>query len=220
MKFVLQTSSGYAQLYLLDGGRLVARLPDYGQDALRIQERDLASLTRDLLHKAGVTMAQLTGLAVDIGPGRLAATRMAVAFVNALAFARRLPLQALPAFVLLGAEAAAQEHEHALILRKASGARYYWALCEGAALLDQGMCATSGLPQLAARLDAKAATLVSDQALNAAVLEAFGTRPNLTISHASPATLAGLLEGWPAWKGEFTPYPLPLTETAFNAGLE
>lgn len=224
MKLVLQTSSGFAQLALFDGVALCACLPDSisgsGHTGPRVQDRDLASLTRELLDQAGIGIEQVSSLAVDIGPGRLAATRMAVAFVNALGFARRLPIQALPAFSLLSAEAATLGHKRALVFRKASGRRYYWGVMAAETQHDQGLVSAKDLPQLTARLARLDGALVSDQPLDPTLTQALGARTSLLVTHASPATLAPLLATWPLWKAGATPYPVPLTESAFNAQLE
>ncbi len=223
MKLVIQTSSGQALLCLINGRKLVARQPDAGQEGPRIQDRDLASLTRALLTSANVAMADLTGLAVDIGPGRLAATRMAVAFVNALAFARKLPLQALPAFQLLASEAARQQAPAALILRKASGKRYYWARSDQGLCTDQGMCRTQALGDLLGQVP-KETALVTDFALPLPGIDdphATGLVPrHMLVKHAEPETLIPLLETWPSWTASGTPFPLPLTEQAFSQSLE
>ncbi len=223
MKLVIQTSSGQALLCLLAENSLVARQPDLGKEGPRIQERDLASLTRDLLATAGVTMADISGLAVDVGPGRLAATRMAVAFVNALSFARNLPLQALPAFDLLAQEAARRGATNALILRKASGKRFYYAKTSHGDCVSQGMCRSDALPDLLNRLDSGAA-LISDFDLPAQGFEAWtgdtATGQHLWLKHAEPETLIPLLATWPDWQPGATPFPVPLTEQAFSQSLE
>lgn len=223
MKLVIQTSSGHALLCLLEGEQVVARLPKAGQEGPRIQERDLASLTRDLLAEVEISMTDLSGLAVDIGPGRLAATRMAVAFVNALSFARNLPLQALPAFDLLAHEALQRGAAQALILRRASGKRFYWAQASSGCIDAQGMCRNDTLPKLLDETEANTA-LVSDFDLPVQGFEAWtganANRQHLLLKQAEPETLIPLLATWPRWQPGPTPFPLPLTEQAFSQSLE
>ncbi len=52
----------------------------------RTGNRDLAALVRRAFESRGVRPSDLTGIAVDIGPGALSSVRVGVAFANALAY--------------------------------------------------------------------------------------------------------------------------------------
>src|SRR5688572_15862223 len=58
----------------------------------RISDRDLIPLVEEELKKAGLGYADLTHLACVIGPGGFTSLRVGIAFANALAWDKKIPL--------------------------------------------------------------------------------------------------------------------------------
>lgn len=93
MLLALDTSTNFAAIALADGETLLAELnwrvgQHHGSETL---ER-----MRWLLSGQGVTMAQLDGLAVALGPGSFNGVRVALATAKSLAFALDIPLYGIP----------------------------------------------------------------------------------------------------------------------------
>nr|WP_246326205.1 L-threonylcarbamoyladenylate synthase [Actinomycetospora corticicola] len=84
---------------------------------------DVGVLAGSVIAEGGRTVADLDRLAVDVGPGNLASVRAGIAYVNAVAFARGIPVIGLDALALLN------HHDGpALALRMAGGTAVYAAL--------------------------------------------------------------------------------------------
>ena len=93
MLLAIDTSTNFASIALADGETLLAELnwrvgQQHGSETL---ER-----MRWLLSGQGVTMAQLDGLAVALGPGSFNGVRVALATAKSLAFALDIPLYGIP----------------------------------------------------------------------------------------------------------------------------
>ncbi|HIP23441.1 MAG TPA: hypothetical protein EYG79_07615, partial [Rhodobacteraceae bacterium] len=122
MKLFLQTSSGQPSLVLWEN-RVVFEV-NYGQ----MRRLDYGTELGKALKTAGRTLADISEIIVDIGPGRLGSTRTAVAFANGLGYARDLPIVPLNSFIMLGAYAEATHGKPCLILRSAARKQYHWGL--------------------------------------------------------------------------------------------
>lgn len=83
---------------------------------------DVGVLASSVIADGGRTVADLDRLAVDVGPGNLASVRAGIAYVNAVAFARGIPVVGLDALALLTTD------EPTLALRLAGGTSVYAAL--------------------------------------------------------------------------------------------
>jgi len=132
MKLFLQASSGQPTIALWDGGLV------FEQEFAPFARPDYAKSLKAALAQAGLEMTALDGIIIDIGPGRLGATRSAVAFANGLGFALGIPLIGLNSFVLLGSYVEALHHTPCLVLRKAARNQYHWALVKSAKIFEAG----------------------------------------------------------------------------------
>jgi L-threonylcarbamoyladenylate synthase len=83
---------------------------------------DVGVLAGSVIAAGGRTVADLDRLAVDVGPGNLASVRAGIAYVNAVAFARGIPVVGLDALALLS------RGGPTLALRMAGGTAVYAAL--------------------------------------------------------------------------------------------
>ncbi|MDO6457459.1 hypothetical protein Q4560_14175 [Celeribacter halophilus] len=101
LTLLIQASNGVPALALGRGEEIVF---DSSKDEALNGSRDYRMLLETGLARSQSTLAELGLIACDIGPGGLGVTRTAAAFANALGFARHVPVQALPAFILLGAD--------------------------------------------------------------------------------------------------------------------
>ena len=136
MKLFLQTSSGRPVLVLWQGEVVIEQRFD------QVQRLDYGVELGKALASAGRSMAELDGIIVDIGPGRLGATRSAVAFANGLGFALGLPVLPLNSFVILGVYGEATYRRPCLVLRKAARQQFHWALVRGGQITEAGFSDT------------------------------------------------------------------------------
>lgn len=86
---------------------------------------DVGVLASAVIADGGRTVADLDRLAVDVGPGNLASVRAGIAYVNAVAFARGIPVVGLDALALLHGDGT---DGPTLALRLAGGTSVYAAL--------------------------------------------------------------------------------------------
>jgi tRNA threonylcarbamoyladenosine biosynthesis protein TsaB len=93
MLLALDTSTNFAAIALADGDTLLAELN------WRVGQRhgsETLERMRWLLSGQGVTMAQLDGFAVALGPGSFNGVRVALATAKSMAFALDIPLYGVP----------------------------------------------------------------------------------------------------------------------------
>lgn len=93
MLLAIDTSTNFASLALADGATLLAELN------WRVGQRhgsETLERARWLLRGQGVTMSQLDGIAVALGPGSFNGVRVAVTTAKTLAFALGIPLYGIP----------------------------------------------------------------------------------------------------------------------------
>lgn len=136
LTFLLQTSNGLPVLGLARGDDIVF---DSASDAALIGSRDYRMVLETGLDRLGAQLGDITQIFVDIGPGGLGVTRTGVAFANALGFAIGLPTTGLPAFELLGAEAACDDIP-VVILRKAARPFVHFGIFENGMLAHYEHC--------------------------------------------------------------------------------
>ena len=89
MLLALDTATQYASIALYDGQSVVAEL-NWRSD--RRHTVELAPQVDNLLRLAGLAPADLTALAVSIGPGSYTGTRIALSYAKGVVLARNLPL--------------------------------------------------------------------------------------------------------------------------------
>ena len=90
-----------------------------------------------VLEAEGQTKRQLTGIAANIGPGGLSATRAGVAFANAFAFGLGVPVAGVAHLDLLGREAARRGIGTVLCVKRAANDTAFAALCRNGRVLKQ-----------------------------------------------------------------------------------
>lgn len=115
LTLLIQASNGVPALALGRGAEIVF---DSSTHEALVGSRDYRMLLETGLAEIGAELSELTLIACDIGPGGLGVTRTAAAFANGLGFARAVPVLALPAFEMLGAEVA--KDKPVAILRRAA----------------------------------------------------------------------------------------------------
>jgi tRNA threonylcarbamoyladenosine biosynthesis protein TsaB len=113
----MQTSNGVPMMGLAQDGVLTF---DSAADEALLGSREYRNVLTIGLERIGARVQDITEIFVDIGPGGLGVTRTGVAFANALGFALGLPTAGIPAFELLGAQAAVDHAGTVVILRKAA----------------------------------------------------------------------------------------------------
>ena len=96
----IDTSTERMGVALVDEQRLLA---SYELLAQRPHAIELPEAVTRVLRAAGQSLEQLEAIAVDIGPGSFTGLRIGVAFVKALAFARRTPVVGVPSLDVLAA---------------------------------------------------------------------------------------------------------------------
>ena len=89
----IETSADLCSVALARGGTVVASLSGEGE---RDHSRVLTVLIGDLLRKAGIPMAELEAVAVSEGPGSYTGLRIGVSVAKGIAYARQIPLIAVP----------------------------------------------------------------------------------------------------------------------------
>lgn len=102
----LSGSSKNVDVCLTNGDKLVAQLSIQGTSASRM----LVCTVDELLKKAGVTLAQISLITVNVGPGSFTSTRVVVVVANSIAWATKIPILSLTSFDLLF-----QKYNHANI---------------------------------------------------------------------------------------------------------
>ena len=89
MILAIDTATRWTGLALYDGSQLVAEL---GWSSRQMQTVSLAPAMADMQRQTGVKSADLTAIAVIIGPGSYTGVRIGVAFAKGLALALNIPL--------------------------------------------------------------------------------------------------------------------------------
>jgi L-threonylcarbamoyladenylate synthase len=120
LTLAVETSSRLYGAAVLDGGTVLAQASADRSDPGFV---DVGVLAGQVIRDAGRTVADLDRLAVDVGPGNLASVRAGIAYVNAVAFARAVPVVPLDSLAMLSAGP-----EPTLALRMAGGTSVYAAL--------------------------------------------------------------------------------------------
>ncbi len=100
MILALSTTSRFASIALGAGGRRCLAF-----EARRVLAQILLSQADSLVRDAGLTPADLTGVAVDLGPGSFTGTRIGVTAARAIAAALSVPIVGLSAVEILSEQA-------------------------------------------------------------------------------------------------------------------
>ncbi|MBI5837135.1 MAG: tRNA (adenosine(37)-N6)-threonylcarbamoyltransferase complex dimerization subunit type 1 TsaB [Candidatus Eisenbacteria bacterium] len=118
MRLALETASHWIGVALLDGERVLA---EFHEQRPTGQSGALTPAVRLVLERAGVTLAEVRGLAVCEGPGSFTGLRVGAAFGRALADARGIPIVPVPATLALALGAAVEVASPARVVMAAAG---------------------------------------------------------------------------------------------------
>ncbi|MCD2189237.1 L-threonylcarbamoyladenylate synthase [Actinomycetospora soli] len=125
LTLAVETSSRTYGVALLDDDAVLAQAEADRSDPGFV---DVGVLASSVIADGGRTVADLDRLAVDVGPGNLASVRAGIAYVNAVAFARGIPVVGLDALALLAGPGDGEGARPTLALRLAGGTSVYAAL--------------------------------------------------------------------------------------------
>ncbi len=120
------TATPAVTVALHDGSRVIAA--DSAVDARRHGEL-LASAIEKVLRRAGASHADLTDLAVGVGPGPYTGLRAGVVTAKVLASALRIPVEGMCTLDVIAAEVDA--HQEFIVATDARRREVYWALYAG-----------------------------------------------------------------------------------------
>jgi tRNA threonylcarbamoyladenosine biosynthesis protein TsaB len=118
MLLAVDTSTSQIGLALYDGTQVVAELIWHSQQYHTVE---LAPTISELLARTGVTMDDLDGLGVALGPGSFTSLRVGLALVKGLALARQLPVVGIPTLDVVAAAQYVQDLPLAAVLRAGRG---------------------------------------------------------------------------------------------------
>lgn len=119
----IHTSAKSPWLYLLRDGVPAGEAHDETRDPTT--GPTLGQMATGMLSTAGATISDLTGVLVDIGPGRLSAVRAGVSFANALSFGAGIPVAPVNASAALGMQAHQTTGLPALVVHKSAAGTAY-----------------------------------------------------------------------------------------------
>jgi tRNA threonylcarbamoyladenosine biosynthesis protein TsaB len=123
----IDTATQFISIALHDGQEMLAEQTWQSENHHTVE---LAPAVRALLAGAHLTAADLSGLAVSIGPGSYTGLRIGVALAKGIAEARQLPLVGVSTFDILMAEQPQTPGALILVLKAGRGrvvtARYHW----------------------------------------------------------------------------------------------
>jgi len=103
MILAIDTSTPQIGLALYDGARVVAESLWVSKARHTIE---LAPSVAEMLARTGQTIAEVTALAVALGPGSFTSLRVGLSFVKGLALSRNLPLIGIPTLDVVAAPVA------------------------------------------------------------------------------------------------------------------
>ena len=106
MLLAVDTSTAQVGLALYDGAQV------FGEYAWRSSQRhtvELAPAIAELLKRCGITMDDVHGVGVALGPGSFTSLRVGLSLVKGLALSRHIPLVGIPTLDILAAAQAASK---------------------------------------------------------------------------------------------------------------
>jgi tRNA threonylcarbamoyladenosine biosynthesis protein TsaB len=100
MLLAVDTSTAQVGLALYDGSQVIS---EYAWRSSQRHTVELAPAISELLRRCGLTMDDIRGLGVALGPGSFTSLRVGLSLVKGLALARGLPLVGVPTLDILAA---------------------------------------------------------------------------------------------------------------------
>lgn len=122
----VETATGHQSVALLDGTQVLARSD---QDAAGSHAKRLVPTIDALLASSGLTLSELDGLVVSIGPGSFTGLRVGLATMMGFRFVTGLPLVAVPTLEAMAWTLRGANLPLCPILKARTG-EVYWALFE------------------------------------------------------------------------------------------
>lgn len=175
----IETSGALTAVAISRDGRVVAERFDAGVGAAKT---GLDCVVSEAFAAAEVSVADLSAVAVNIGPGGLGAVRSGVAFANALTYGAGLPLRGFSFFEIAGRQLGDQVDRPVLSVIPAAGERAFAGLwrsgrLEAAAFgnpdeIVPRICAGTAEIWTAGRLRARVAEWLPDHDLHDGGIEA------------------------------------------------
>lgn len=96
--WLLIETSAFPRLGVSADGELIA---SRDLESGRRHNRDLIPAIQELIREAGLTLAELAGIRVGIGPGSYTGLRIGITAAKALAYALEKPLVAVPTYAII-----------------------------------------------------------------------------------------------------------------------
>jgi tRNA threonylcarbamoyladenosine biosynthesis protein TsaB len=118
MLLALDTSSRMVGIALYDGVHVLCEYLWMSQDYHTVE---LAPAVADMLAKCAIEPAQLSGLAVALGPGSFTGLRIGLALAKGMAFVHHVPLIGIPTLDILAAAQPIKQLPMAAIVRAGRG---------------------------------------------------------------------------------------------------
>jgi tRNA threonylcarbamoyladenosine biosynthesis protein TsaB len=100
MLLAIDTSTAQIGLGLFDGQQVLA---EYTWQSQAHHTRQLAPGVDELLHRAGISMENITAVGVATGPGSFTSLRVGLAYVKGLVLARHIPVMGIPTLDIIAA---------------------------------------------------------------------------------------------------------------------
>ena len=143
----VETATAWLSVAIVDGATVLARADE---DAAGAHARKLVPAIDRLLHACGLTLSDLDGLAVSIGPGSFTGLRVGLATMLGFRAVTGLPLAAVPTLEALARNVRDTDRPICPIIKARAG-EVYWAeyQWQGAVLQPLGDERVGSLAQMA-----------------------------------------------------------------------
>jgi tRNA threonylcarbamoyladenosine biosynthesis protein TsaB len=199
----IECTHGFASAAVSHGERIFERrLADWQKTA-----ESLVPLVMEVMAAAGLTVAELDGVAVSSGPGSFTALRIGMSAAKGIAFGASLPLVPAPTLLAMAEVAAAQVASSYIVpvIPSRAGEYFYsiFSVDDGAfSEIESSRCLVSELPAKLSELKdsfaivSRSADLLADEAPSLAphLADASTFSAASLFRHASKALSAGMVE--------------------------
>jgi tRNA threonylcarbamoyladenosine biosynthesis protein TsaB len=118
MLLAVDTSTAQIGLALYDGSQVIS---EYAWRSSQRHTVELAPAVSDLLRRCGLTIENIRGLGVALGPGSFTSLRVGLSLVKGIALARGLPLVGIPTLDILAAAQPASKFPLAALIQAGRG---------------------------------------------------------------------------------------------------
>jgi tRNA threonylcarbamoyladenosine biosynthesis protein TsaB len=118
MLLAVDTSTAQMGLAIYDGSQIIS---EYAWRSSQRHTVELAPAISELLTRCGLTMENVRGLGVALGPGSFTSLRVGLSLVKGLALARHLPLVGIPTLDILAAAQPASKLPLAVLIQAGRG---------------------------------------------------------------------------------------------------